>query len=229
MKDMLIPFGLLLFLVFFVYAMIHTARKQRKAKTNAFRDFADRNGLQYQEEDDGNAQRFAKDFDGIGQFNSPSLGKIIPNDVVEGMLNGAATILFRHRVRFSEGWAREWFVAGITSDETIAERCTVQFCKGSADKDAFYLQDPIVKELNIGPFLMVVRAEGASFPGKTLDVSVLKKLADLAGRLPFRPEIQIRQNRLVVYLADRNSTIEGTETIENLFEFTRNVVRKLEL
>ncbi len=229
MKDIIIPLGLLLFLGFFVYAVIHSARKQRKVKANTFRDFAERNGLQYQEEDDGRAQRFAKDFDGIGQFSSPSLGKIIPNDVVEGILNGSAAILFRHRVRFLEGWAREWFVVGITNTETIADRCTVQFCKGSADRETIYLQDPIVKELNFGPFLMLVRASGTSSAGKILDKGVLKQLADLAENLSFRPEIQIRENRLAAYLADRNATIEDAETIDNLFEFARSATRKLEL
>ena len=62
MKDVLIPLGLLLFIGFFVYAIIHTARKQRKAKARVFRDFADKNGLRYQEEDDGKAQGFAQDF-----------------------------------------------------------------------------------------------------------------------------------------------------------------------
>ena len=46
MKDMLIPLGLLLFIGFFVYAIIHTARKQRKAKARVFRDFADKNVTQ---------------------------------------------------------------------------------------------------------------------------------------------------------------------------------------
>jgi hypothetical protein len=122
MKDVLIPLGLLLFIGFFVYAIIHTARKQRKAKARVFRDFADKNGLRYQEEDDGKAQGFAQNFDGIGRFSSPSLGKVIPKDVVDGILNGSEAILFRHSIRFSEGWAREWFVAGVTSSETIAER-----------------------------------------------------------------------------------------------------------
>ncbi|NNK75896.1 MAG: hypothetical protein HKP42_07515 [Maribacter sp.] len=143
-----------------------------------------------------------------------------------GQIDGSDVILFRHSIRFSEGWAREWFVAGITNDETIAERCTVQFCKGSAGKDTIYLQDPIAKELNIDPFLIVVRAAEMSSAGKTIDDGVLKQLADLAGNLSFRPEIQIRENRLAAYLADRNTTIEDAETIENLFEFTRSAVRK---
>ena len=59
MKDVLIPIGLLLFICFFAYAIIHTARKQRKAKARVFRDFAVKNGLRYQKEDDGKSQGFA--------------------------------------------------------------------------------------------------------------------------------------------------------------------------
>ncbi|MEJ2364906.1 MAG: hypothetical protein P8017_09555, partial [Deltaproteobacteria bacterium] len=114
MKDVLIPVGLLLFVGIFVYAFVRTGRKQRKAKSAVFRDFADKNGFRYQAEDDGKAQNFAQDFDGIGRFNSPSLGRVIPKDVVHGVVSGLEAILFRHMTRFSEGWAREWFVAGVT-------------------------------------------------------------------------------------------------------------------
>jgi hypothetical protein len=222
MKDVLIPLGLLLFIGFFIYAIIHTARKQRKAKSSVFRGFADKNGLRYQEEDDGKAQGFVQDFDGIGRFSSPSLGKVIPKDVVNGILNGSEAILFRHSIRFSEGWAKEWFVAGVTSAETIAERCAVQFCKGRADKNTMYLQDPVVKEQKVGPFNLVVRAAGPSSAGKIVDEGVLKQLADLAGNLSFRPEIQIRGKRIVAYLADRNATVDDVETLESLFEFTKS-------
>lgn len=222
MKDVLIPLGLLLFVGFFVYAIVHTGRKQRKAKARVFRDFADKNGLRYQEEDDGKAQNFAKGFDGIGRFSSPSLGQVIPKDVVHGIMNGSEAMLFRHRIRFSKGWAREWFVAGVTSAETIAERCAVQFCKGRADKSTMYLQDPVVKERKVGPFNLVVRAAGPSYAGKMVDDGVLKQLAVLAGNLSFRPEIQIRGKRIVAYLADRNATVDDVETLGNLFEFTKS-------
>jgi hypothetical protein len=228
MKDVLIPLGLLLFIGFFVYAIIHTARKQRKAKARVFRDFADKNGLRYQEEDDGKAQGFAQDFDGIGRFSSPSLGKVIPKDVVDGILNGSEAILFRHSIRFSEGWAREWFVAGVTSAETIAERCAVQFCKGRADKSTLYLQDPVVKEQKVGPFNLVVRAASRSYAGKIVDDGVLKQLAGLAGNLSFRPEIQVRGKRIVAYLADRNVTVDDVETLGDLFEFTKSAASALD-
>jgi len=223
MKDVLIPLGLLLFIGLFAYAMIRAGRKQRTAKVRIFRDFADKNGLHYLEEDDGKAQGFAQGFDGIGRFSSPSLGKVIPKDVVNGILNGSESILFRHSIRFSEGWAREWFVAGVTSAETIAERCAVQFYKGRVDKSTMYLRDPVVKEQEVGPFNLVVRATGPSSAGKIMDEGVLKQLADLARNLSFRPEIQVRGKRIVAYLADRNATVEDEETLMSLFEFTKSV------
>ncbi|MFW2367779.1 MAG: hypothetical protein ACN4GW_15285 [Desulforhopalus sp.] len=61
MKDVQIPAGHLLFIVLFVYAIIHSSRKQAKAKSAVFRDFADRYGLRNQEIDNGKVQDFAKD------------------------------------------------------------------------------------------------------------------------------------------------------------------------
>ena len=130
MNDVLIPLGLLLFIGFFAFAIIHTARKQRKAKAEVYRDFAESNGVHYREQDDGRAQEFARNFDGIGQFRSPSLGKLIPKDVVYGTIDGAEIILFRHAIRLSEDFAREWFVAGVSCHEYIAKRCAVQFGTG---------------------------------------------------------------------------------------------------
>jgi len=223
MKDMLIPLGLLLFIGFFIYAIIHTARKQQKTKSRAFRDFADKNGLHYKEVDDGKAQGFGEGFDGIGRFSSPSLRKVIPKDVVGGILNGSEVILFRHSIRFSEGWAREWFVSGIISAEPIAKRCAVQFCREKAHKSTMYLEDPIVKEQKVGPFNLVVRAASPSEAGKIVDDSVLEQLSGLANDLSFRPEIQMRGKRIVAYLADRNATVDDVETIMGLFEFSKSV------
>ena len=222
MKDILIPLGLLLFIGLFVYSFIHSTRKQRQAKSGVFSDFANRNGLRYRQEDDGMAVRFAQDLDGIGRFTSPSLGKVIPEDVVTGKLDGTAVILFRHRIRFSEGWAREWFVAGVTSAETIAQRCAIQFSKGKADKSTIYLQDPVVKEQEAGSYTLVVRAADPTSAGRAMDPGVLKRLADLAGNVPFRPEIQIRGKRLVAYPADRNATVDDVETLEKLVQFTKS-------
>jgi len=223
MKDDLIPLGLLLFIGILGYAMIHSARKQRNTKRNVFREFAARNGLRFQEQDDGQAQDFAQDFDGIGRFRSSSLGKVIPRDVVSGEINSMQAILFRHNIRYGEGWSREWFVAGLMALEPIAERCSVQFCKRRAHKSTMHLPDAVVRDQKIGPFDVVVRAPSPSHAGRMIDDHILQQVAGFAGELPFRPEIQFRGSRAIAYLADRNATVDNAETLGKLFEFAERV------
>lgn len=223
MPDLLVALGMLSVVALFAYAVIHTGRTQRQAKASVFQRFADENGLQYVKEDDGAAQEFARGFDGLGRFRSPSLGNVIPTDVVTGIVNGAGCILFRHSIRFGEGWAREWFVAGVRTGQTIAARCAVQFCKRRTDKDTMYLKDPVLNEKMVGPYALVVRAGTSSNAGRLVDSGVLDAPGRLAGQLPFRPELQVRENRIVAYPADRNTTIPDTEALSHLLEFTRQV------
>jgi hypothetical protein len=223
MPDVLFPFGMFLLIVFLVYLMIHTSRKQRDAKKEVFTDFANRKGFSYQEKDDGTVQEFARDFDGIGRFKSSSFGKVIPQDVVSGTIDTARSILFRHRIRYGEGWGREWFVAGIVANEPLAPHCAVQFCKRRSEKHTMYLGDAIIKEQKFGPYVMVVRAPSLSDAGKLVNEHILEKLAGWAEELSFRPEIQIRGKHIISYLADKNATVGGTETLEALFEFTIRV------
>ena len=225
MKDLLLPLGLLVFIALFAFAIIHTARKQRKSKARVFKDFAERHGLSYLEEDDGSAQAFAEGFDGIGRFSSPSLGKVIPKDVVHGEMNGVKVILFRHSIRYSEGWAREWFVAGVAGAASSLERCAIQFLKAKAHPISMHLQDSIVKEHKAAPFNLALRAASQAHAVKVIDANVLNRISGLAGELPFRPEIQVRGNRVAAYPADRNETIDGVETLERLLAFTRSAAK----
>lgn len=197
--------------------------ESKEMLASIFENFATRFKIFYLKTDDGKVQQFAFDFDGIGRFKSPSLGKILPKDVVFGKLNGLQIILFRHRIRFSEGWAREWFVAGVKRQNPIAKRCSVQFCKQRADRDTMYLQDPVVKEFETSSFLMVVRAPNLSSAGIISNDDTLKRLAKFAGEIPFRPEIQVRENRIVTYLADRNEVIENVENLESLLKISEKV------
>ena len=227
MQDLLILLGLVVFIALFAFAIIHTGRKQRKAKARVFKEFADRHGLRYREEDDGDAQVFAEGFDGIGQFSSPSLGKVIPKDVVHGELNGVKVILFRHSIRYAEGWAREWFVSGLTSAEPIAKRCAIQFFKSKTHPNSMYFQDPIVKDHRVAPFNLAVRAASQARAGKFIDPNVLNRISGLAAELPFRPEIQVRGNRVAAYPADRSETIDDVATLERLLAFTRSASQAL--
>ena len=227
MKELLIPLGLVVFIALFAFAIIHTARRQRQDKARVFRDFADRHGLRYREEDDGTAQAFAEGFDGIGRFNSPSLGKVIPKDVVWGKMDGVEVILFRHSIRYAEGWAREWFVAGVTIAEPVAKHCALQFLEVKANPDAMYLQTPVIKEILAEQFNLAVRAASPSHAGRFTDANLLKRLSGLAGELSFRPEIQVRGNRVATYLADRNATIDDVATLERLLAFTLSATHAL--
>lgn len=223
MKDVLIPLGLCIFIALFIFALIHTARKQRKTKAGVFRSFAKKYGLRYQEEDNGSAQAFAKDFDGIGIFKSPSLGKVIPKNVVTGRINGSQVILFRHMTRFTEGWAREWFVAGIIHSNNIATKCAVQLCQSAKEQNSIYLKGPVVKKGRFGSHHMIVRSEELALAGKMTDDDMLNKLAGFADKLTFRPELQIIDNLVATYPADRNTSLTSLAQLEDLLYFARHV------
>lgn len=222
MKDWantLIPLGALGGIGLLAFAMIHTARAQRRAKTRLLTDFAHQHGLRYRDKDDGTAREFAQDFDGLGRFRSSSAGEAIPTDVVTGRLHGAESIFFRHHIRLGEGWGREWLVAGISADHPLAGRCAVQFCRRRTDKSSMYLQDPVLKELRIGTYNLVVRAASPVNAGRLADESVLEQLGHLAAELAVRPEMQVRDNRIAAYAASRNATIEDMTTLNALHRF----------
>ena len=72
------------FIALFIYAIVKEGRKQKREQNVFFKKLANRKGWNYIKEDDGTVQRVAHDFEGIGVFSSPSLGKIIPRNVVLG-------------------------------------------------------------------------------------------------------------------------------------------------
>ena len=148
----------------------------------------------------------------------------LPGDVVDGKIGGMKIIVFHHGTRFTEGFAKEWFVAGISAVESLADRCTIQFCRKSLNEDSAYLTDPIVKEYKSAKYRLIVRAPDSPSTGLFTDNRILDLLGSLAVNLRFRPEIQVRGKRIVVYLADRNSVIDHSDDLENLVNFSRKVV-----
>lgn len=87
-----------------------------------------------------------------------------------------------------------------------------------------HLKDFAVKERRVGPLWLVVRANSVPAAGRMADDTVLTELANIAGKLTFRPEIQIRGHRLIAYLADRNASVDDAETLKELVEFIKNAV-----
>lgn len=206
MADFLIPLGGLLSLGLLVFAFVHTARSQRSAKHELFRELAARLGLHYEREDTGRAMVFAGDFDGLGNFSSPSLGEVKPSDVVTGSWQGDDVVFFRHHQRLTEGWAREWYVVGLEYREAVADACAVQICRRSSDRESMFLRDPIVKEYAADRRRIVVRAPSIAAAGGLTDEAVLRRIAELAASCTLRPELQVRGARLAAYPADRNAT-----------------------
>jgi hypothetical protein len=53
----------------------------------------------------------------------------------------------------------------------------------------------------------------------------LDSLADRASSLPFRPELQIRGNRLAAYPASRNASLDGVDQLAALMQFALEAVK----
>lgn len=218
MKDILIPLGLLTFILLFGYVIVHTARQQQRAKETLFSGFASQNNLCYDKTDVGSARAFATGFDGVGTFYSPSLGDVIPEHVVTGSWQGKPAMLFLHSTRFSEGGAREWYVAGITSVDQLTSRCTLQIGKKPVDKQSVYLTLPVVKRYSSGPTEVLVRLSDPTSAGFFLDERFLDALISLAEKLPYSIELQIVDSRLALYPADRNQDLKQPEQLHLLLD-----------
>lgn len=225
MGDILIPVGVLAIIGFLVYAIVVVGRRQREATRAVFQAFAERAGLEYLAIDDGTAREFARDMDGIGQFISPSLGTLIPEDVVSGEFEGARVVAFRHMTRIAEDETREWLVAGVEAPETISVRSMVEFKEPKASARSSYLEDPIAKERQAAGFHLVVRSPTPGDAGPLMHDGRLDSLADRASSLPFRPELQIRGNRLAAYPASRNASLDGVDQLVALMQFALEAVK----
>lgn len=217
--DALIPLGGLVVIGFLGYAIVTAARRQNRTKSQVFRSFAERLGMEYLVSDDGTARDFAADLDGIGRFSSPSLGAAIPRDVVRGTWEGIGVTGFRHSTRLWEGNSREWYVIGVTASDAVAERSSVEFLEEGATADSPYLSAGVVAEYPASRYRLVVRAPTRDAAGVLTDEEVLVTLAKRAEGLAFRPEIQIGDRRIATYPAGRNVVIDDPGQLIQLLEF----------
>jgi len=221
MEDVLVPLGVLLVMGVIVAALLRIAPRHDREMANAFEEFSIRHGLRYMAEDDGRVRDFVRDFDSIGYFESPSLGRVSAADVVSGTLDGVRILLFRHAASESEDEPGAWFVAGVEAREPVASRGSVQFCRQGADSDTRYLRDPVLKREEIGLFDVVVRAADASSAGELLDQQLLRQLAERAEELSLHPEIQVRDRRVVVYPANPGTARNEVQTLDRLLALAR--------
>jgi len=221
MSDALIVLAVLLVMGLIVVALLRIAPRHEKEVNNAFEELAMRHGLRYQAEDDGRVREFVSAFDGIGRLDAPSSGEPKPQDVVSGVLDGQRIFVFRLGLRDPDGSAHEWFVAGLQLKKPIADRCSVQFCLPGADTETSYLADPIVNQQQTDSFDAVVRARDAAGAGRLMEEQVLGQLATHAEQFPFRPELQVRQDRIIAYPADRDTAIDHANDLDLLMGLTK--------
>lgn len=221
MKGILIPIGVLLFIALFIYAIVKEGRKQKKRQNVFFKKIADRRGWKYLKEDDGTAQRLAYDFEGIGVFSSPSLGKMIPRNVVLGRTKVGRCCLFEHCTRIYEGYAMKWFACVVEAQNDLGGSFVVQ-SKGKAGTitDNFYTGQKIPIEDDWAKGFRLYCNDKA--PKKEmLPMGTLQNLFEEMANLPWRIDMQVRKDRLAVYPSSRNFQLKSVQDLERLIEFSQ--------
>jgi hypothetical protein len=196
-KDVLIPIGVLLFIALFIYAIVKEGRKHQKAPNVFFKKLAEHKGWKYLKEDDGTALHVSNGFEGIGVFSSPSLGKMIPRNVVNGRMNVGNWWLFEHHTRIYEGYVMKWFACVVEAQNDLGGSFVVQ-SKGKAGTitDNFYTGHKI-------------SIEDDWAKGFRLYCN------------------QVRKDRFAVYPSSRNFQLKSVQDLERLIDFSQVALKCL--
>jgi hypothetical protein len=218
MKDALIAVGVLSFITLFIYAFVKEGRKQKKQQSSLFKKLADRKDWEYIKEDDGTVQRLAQDFEGIGVFSSPSLGKMIPRNVVLGRTKVGRCCMFEHHTRIYEGYAMNWTVCLVEAKDDLGGSFVIQ-SRGKAGTitDNFYAgQKKSVEDDWAKGFRLYCSGEASK--QDILPMQTLQKIIREMVNLPWRVDMQVRKNRLAVYPSSRNFGLKTVDDLERLIE-----------
>jgi len=222
-----IPFAALAFIVLFVFAFVWEARKQKAGRAAVYKSLARQRGWTYTPEDRGPIQRIAGDFEAIGQFQSPSLGKVIPKNVVTGRVDQGDIYLFQHSRRIYEGYRYYFDVCLIRAQRPIATSLVVRFKRGKSKLDnPFYTARqwpaPSTWAQHVDVF-----ADDAAQAAQVLPDAVLRDLVNAAERLPWRIDLEVRKERVAAYIVERNASAENSEQLEQLIAFTEQATALL--
>jgi hypothetical protein len=229
MSQILIPVGVLFFLALFVFAFVREARKQRAARSRMYEELAQRKGWRFDPTDDDTVQRLTGGMEAIGCFESPSLGKLIPKNVVSGTVPEGRVWLYEHSRPIYEGEHHHWYVCLIETDGEPRAPAVIRFSKGSRTlrtRNQFYTGEelPLPEPLRQQLIIYSHQQEGKQDEWPT---ELLEQLLEVAQSLPFRVDVQIHGRLVAVYPAERNASIDSPDGLEQLMELTRHVVRLL--
>lgn len=232
MIDVLAPLALLA-MVAGVVAFVVTARRQRAARRAIFRDLADATGRRYLEVDDGTAERLARGFQGFGIFDSPSLGPKPPEAVVAGAVQEGTVCHFLHGTRELEGQAREWTVCIVDAREPLCRGAALRIRPRAVNTVHEVGGDPEV-QLPEDPDFSDRFSVTSSDPSAARSClgSSARSLLSSADRGTTGPrslpvEVQLRDQRLAVYLARRDDEARSVDDLRALESLARDLAAAL--
>jgi hypothetical protein len=215
-------------ILLFVYAFIREIKKQKQASSILFKKFAEKFGWSYEEKDRGTIQEIAQDFQALGSFRSPSLGKVIPENVVIGSTPEGQMYFFQHRVRLYEGYSFQFNVCLIQLENYISESLVMRFKKKESRLTNDFYTDP---ELTIdGKWIegIIVYGNNQTEVTNLLDDTTLRTLIQHSKNLPWRVDLQIQKNCIAVYIAERNADVKNETDLTKLMEFTKQAGKVFE-
>lgn len=216
------------FVVIFAVALVREARRQRSARAALLREFASRHGLAFRERDaDGTARRLAEGLAGIGVFHSPSLGEREPQNVVHGSRDEGELCLFQHGVRVTDGDARLYTVCVLRSPRTLGGPFLLRFPRGGRAPETRASLGASIAIEGVDPGELVAEAATEDAVPGALDAATGRALAEAEGALPFRAELQVHDQRVAAYLAERNADPESGEDLDRLVAFAVLAARRL--
>ena len=207
--------------------IVTAARRQRAKLRRLFRRTARTLDLHYLERDDGTAEAMATPFDraGFACFASPSLGRVVPENVVHGAVPEGHACLFTHYTRRTEGDARQWTVAIVEVRGkkkahgliTLRNKTVVHVAEVGGMAEVDVSADPDFA------LFFEVRAEKKAEARACLDDPFRKEILDTTARLHFPVDLEIADGHIALYAAERNFTPERVRDLSELLFAARHL------
>lgn len=219
MIDLLIGVGVLAGLSLFAYAVVRAARQQRRRRGDSFRLFAEQRGLELAASgDDAGLREVLSTFEGIGSYQSPSLGEVRPQHVVVDRAGPGRVWVFWHSRRVSEGDALQFYVCLVAGRDFDAEDpgLVLRFGRdraiGTGVEIGYTGQR---RRHDLGERTIEV-FDGGDGVGDLLSGEVGRALAQRVGSLPWPVDLQLRPGALALYTTGRNLELSGPEELARL-------------
>lgn len=225
--NSLLPIFIFCVIIMFVFAFIREAKKQKKRALSFFKKIAETHSWTYRETDTGIIQEILKDFQAVGNFYSPSLGKLPPKNVIMGTAPEGTFYFFQHHRRHYEDYAFQFNVLVLELNRYVAESLIICFKKGKSKLTNHFYTNPELPISEKWTEQIIVYGKNKNESLSLLEDANLKMLIQNANSLPWRVDLQIQKDRMAVYIADRNADIEKESDFFKLKEFAQNAAEVL--